>query len=115
MRVFLTIPAAAPVLMLVAVSALAEQNRPAITGISHMCVYASDPRASEHFYADILGGVKGTDPQDPNGARYYFSPAQFVEVLPLPADHTISRMACVAWNAADAAALLTYLRARGAE
>ena len=98
-----------------ALPAFAQQKPPAITGISHMCVYASDAQASNHFYADILGGVKGADPQDASGTRYYFSPTQFVEVLPLPADHSISRMACVAWNTADAAGLLKYLRARGVE
>ena len=75
-----------------------QQNRPAITGISHMCVYASDANASDHFYGHVLGGAKGPDPQNPNGTRYYFSPTQFVEVLPLPADHSISRMACVAYR-----------------
>jgi catechol 2,3-dioxygenase-like lactoylglutathione lyase family enzyme len=34
-------------------------------------------------------------------------------VLPLPAEHTISRMACVAYNTADASALRQYLLARG--
>jgi len=93
----------------------AAQQRPAITGISHMCVYASDAQASDHFYGHILGGVKGPDPQDANGTRYYFSPTQFVEVLPLPADHGISRMACVAYNTEDAAGLLRYLQGRGVE
>src|SRR3954471_2800755 len=78
--------------------AAAQQNRPAITGISHMCVYASDVKASEHFYAQILGAAKGSDPQDANGTRYYFSPTQFVEVLPLPAGATQSRMGCVAYD-----------------
>src|SRR3954467_2006825 len=93
----------------------AAQNRPAITGISHMCVYASDAKASEHFYAQILGAVKGPDPQDANGTRYYFSPTQFVEVFPLPAGATQSRMACVAYNTQDAGSLLQYLRAQGVE
>jgi catechol 2,3-dioxygenase-like lactoylglutathione lyase family enzyme len=97
----------------IAPPAFAQQNRPAITGISHMCVSASDAQASEHFYADTLGGVKGADPQDASGTRYYFNPTQFVEVLPLPADHSISRMACVAWNTADAGELLKYLGAHG--
>jgi catechol 2,3-dioxygenase-like lactoylglutathione lyase family enzyme len=59
--------------------------------------------------------VKGLDPQDANGTRYYFSPTQFVEVLPLPAEHTLSRMACVAYNTHDARSLLEYLRARGVD
>jgi catechol 2,3-dioxygenase-like lactoylglutathione lyase family enzyme len=92
----------------------AQQARPAITGISHMCVYAHDMAASDNFYAHILGATKTPDPQDPAGARYYFSPTQFVEVLPLPADHTLSRMACVAFNTPNAAALRTYLASHSA-
>jgi catechol 2,3-dioxygenase-like lactoylglutathione lyase family enzyme len=92
-------------------SAFGQQTRPAITGISHMCVFASDLKASEHFYADILGGARGTDPQNPAGTRYYFSPSQFVEVLPLPAEHTLSRMSCVAYNTSSAEGLRLYLKA----
>jgi catechol 2,3-dioxygenase-like lactoylglutathione lyase family enzyme len=98
-----------------AASSFGQPTRPAITGISHMCVYASDPAASDHFYAHILGASKGSDPQDPAGARYYFSPTQFVEVLPLPADHTMSRMACVAYSTVDASGLRAYLRGHGVE
>lgn len=90
-------------------------NRPAISGISHMCVYASDPAASDHFYGQILGAAKAPDPLDAKGTRYYFSPTQFVEVLPLPADHGLSRMACVGYNTQNAAALRDYLRGHGVE
>ena len=89
-----------------------QAARPAITGISHMCVYASDMNASDHFYGHVLGGVKGGDAVAADGVRYYFSPLQFVEVLPLPAQHTISRMACVAFQTADAKGLREYLRAQ---
>ena len=92
-------------------SAQAQPSRPAITGISHMCVYASDPAASEHFYAHILGAMKAPDPLDPTGTRFYFSPTQFVEVLPLPAGHGISRMACAAYNTEDATKLRSHLLA----
>jgi catechol 2,3-dioxygenase-like lactoylglutathione lyase family enzyme len=91
----------------------AAQTRPAITGISHMCVYASDPAASDRFYTHLLGAAKGPDPQSPNGTRYYLSASQFVEVLPLPADHTISRMNCVAFTTSNASALRDYLQSRG--
>ena len=93
-------------------SAFAQAARPPITGISHMCVYASDAAASDNFYGNILGGFKGADPQDPTGTRYYFSPTQFVEVLPLPPDHAISRMSCVAYTTPQAGNLLNYLRGR---
>jgi catechol 2,3-dioxygenase-like lactoylglutathione lyase family enzyme len=94
-------------------SADAQPARPQITGISHMCVYASDPAVSEHFYEHILGASKEPDPLDPAGTRYYFSPTQFIEVLPLPAEHSLSRMACVAYRTPDASALRAYLKMHG--
>ncbi len=93
--------------------AWAQPNRPAITGISHMTVYSADAKASEHFYSDILGAFKAPDPQDESGARYYFSPAQFVEVVPMGSRDSISRMARVAYSTVDATALSQYLRANG--
>ncbi|MEI9928592.1 MAG: VOC family protein [Sphingomonas sp.] len=87
--------------------------RPAITGISHLAVYSADAAASEHFYVAILGARKGTDPEDPEGVRYYFSPQQFVEVLPLPAGQGPSRLAHAAYNTADAIGLRAWLAARG--
>ena len=89
--------------------------RPAITGISHMTVYTSDAGAAEHFYAFSLGAMKGADPQDATGIRYYLSSTQFVEVLPLPAEHGISRMARVAYATGDAAGVRAYLAEHGAE
>jgi catechol 2,3-dioxygenase-like lactoylglutathione lyase family enzyme len=113
-RVFCSICFAAFLVLGVA-SVPAQKSSPAITGISHMCVYAADPAASEHFYAHILGAIKGSDPQNSAGTRYYFSATQFVEVLPLPADHAMSRMACVAYGTSDAAGLLASLRGHGIE
>lgn len=102
-------------LLVVTPLAVAQQGRPAITGISHMCVLSHDLAASDNFYGHILGATKGADLQDPAGVRYYFSSTQFIEVLPLPADYTISRMACVAYNTTDAKALRLYLTAHGVE
>jgi len=90
------------------------QKRPAITGISHMCVYAANMAASDHFYSHVIGAEKKPDPQNPAGTRYYLSPSQFVEVLPLPAEHSISRMNCVAFETADAAVLHAYMQAHAA-
>jgi len=90
------------------------QKRPAITGISHMCVYAADMAASDHFYDHVLGAVKGADPRNPAaGVIYSFSPTQFVEVLPLPAEHTLSRIHCVAFSTSDAVALHNYMLGQG--
>jgi catechol 2,3-dioxygenase-like lactoylglutathione lyase family enzyme len=93
--------------------ALAKDVRPAITGVSHLAVYSTDRAASEHFYTVILGAKKGADPETAAGVRYYFSPQQFVEVLPAPAHHGKSMLAHVAYNTVDASGLRAYLLARG--
>ena len=87
--------------------------RPLITGVSHLSVYTSDGAKAEHFYFHDLGAVKRPDPENPAGVRYYFSPIQFVEVLPLPATQTDSknRMDHVAFNTANAESLRQYLAA----
>lgn len=91
-----------------------ETDRPAISGISHLAVYATDMAASDHFYRVVLGGRKGADPEDPAGVRYYFSPRQFVEVLPAPKGHGPSMLAHVGYITGDVARLRTWLDAHGA-
>ena len=76
-----------------------------------MCVYAADMAASDHFYSHVIGAEKKPDPQNSAGTRYYLSATQFVEVIPLPAEHTISRMNCVAFDTDDAPRLHAYLKA----
>ncbi len=85
------------------------QERPKITGISHMAVYTSDPAAAEHFYREELGATKESDPEDLRGTVYRLSEQQFVEVLPLPAEHSITRLDHVAFETTDAEALHGYL------
>jgi len=82
-----------------------------------MCVYASDLTASDNFYGHILGAIKGPDPQNPAGSRYYLSPTQFIEVLPLPPEQqsSLSRMACVAYTTTNAEALHAYLKSKSVE
>jgi len=89
-------------------------DRPAITGISHIAVYAADTAAAEQFYAVKLGAEKRPDPEEPKGAIYRFSPQQYVEVLPLPAGEGINRLAHVAFSTGDAVKLHAYLAARHA-
>ncbi len=107
--------ALAAALGLALASAAAAQGpaRPPITGISHIAVYSADLAASDRFYVGKLGARKGADPQDPAGVRYYFSPIQFVEVLPLPPSQGPSRLAHVAYVTTDAVALRAYLAANG--
>jgi catechol 2,3-dioxygenase-like lactoylglutathione lyase family enzyme len=88
--------------------------RPPLASVSHIAVYAQDMAKSERFYVHDLGAVKWPDPEQPSGVRYYFSSTQYVEVLPLPpAERSINRLAHVAFNTPDAAAMRTYLAAHG--
>jgi catechol 2,3-dioxygenase-like lactoylglutathione lyase family enzyme len=96
-------------------SALAQTapERPKITGISHLAVYASDPVATEHYYKTVVGAVKEPDPENPKGVRYAVSATQFIEVLPLPAGAGINRLDHTAWNTTNAESMRKYLAARG--
>jgi catechol 2,3-dioxygenase-like lactoylglutathione lyase family enzyme len=88
--------------------------RPPIVSVSHLAVHAADPAKSEAFYVHGLGAVKGPDPETPKGARYYFSPTQFVEVLPLPPGAPkVDRLDHAAFNTADAEGLRLYLASKG--
>ena len=92
--------------------AAAAQVRPPITSVSHLSVYASDAAKTEHFYVHDLGAVKMPDPENAQGARYYFSPTQFVEVLPLPANSGLNRADHIAFNTADAEGMRRYLASK---
>jgi catechol 2,3-dioxygenase-like lactoylglutathione lyase family enzyme len=86
--------------------------RPKIAGVSHLSVYTSDAAKAETFYVHDLGATKGADPQNPAGVRFYFSPVQFVEVLPLPPNPPAnSRFDHAGYNTADAEAMRRYLAA----
>ena len=84
-------------------------NRPIIGGVSHLAVYSTDAVKTRDFYTRVLGAREGRDPEDPAGIRYYFSPSQFVEVLPAPAGHGPSMLAHVAYATGDAGGLRNWL------
>jgi len=91
-----------------------SQERPKITSVSHLSVYSADAAKTERFYVHDLGALKGADPQNPAGTRYYFNAVQFVEVLPLPAaGDPKSRFDHAGFNTADAEAMRKYLGAHG--
>jgi catechol 2,3-dioxygenase-like lactoylglutathione lyase family enzyme len=89
------------------------QERPKITGISHLSVYASDAVKAEQFYVHDLGAMKGSDPENPAGARYYFNAIQFVEVLPLPQGSSVNRFDHAGYNTVNTEAMRRYLGAHG--
>lgn len=97
----------------VAASAQNAPERPRITGISHIAVYASDRAATDHYYREIIGLAKEPDPENPEGTRYALSATQFVEVLPLPGSAGINRLDHTAWNTDNAEGLRRYMAAKG--
>jgi len=98
---------------LVHAEATSDSARPLITGVSHIAVYATDAAKSERFYVHDLGAVRGSDPENPHGVRYYFAPTQFVEVLPLPSGApSINRLDHVAFITTDAERLRSYLASK---
>ena len=111
LSLFLSLP---PFLAWCAFGQERPQERPRITSISHISVYTSDAVKTEHFYVHDLGGLKGPDPQNPSGVRYYFNVIQFVEVLPLPQGSTsVNRLDHIGYNTANAEGLRKYLEAHG--
>jgi catechol 2,3-dioxygenase-like lactoylglutathione lyase family enzyme len=86
-------------------------ERPKITGLSHLAVYTSNPEGTDHFYREVIGAVKLSDPENPQGVRYALSDTQFIEVLPLPAGAGINRLDHSAWNTDNAEQLRCYLTA----
>jgi catechol 2,3-dioxygenase-like lactoylglutathione lyase family enzyme len=97
----------------VATVALTAQERPKITGVSHLAVYTSDAAATDHYYRQVIGAAKQTDPENPKGVKYAFSTTQFVEVLPLPPNAGINRMDHAAFNTVNAEGMRKYLAAKG--
>jgi len=97
----------------VATVALTAQERPKITGVSHLAVYTSDASATDHYYRVVLGAAKQADPENPKGVKYAFSATQFIEVLPLPQGAGINRMDHAAFNTVNAEGMRKYLAAKG--
>lgn len=113
MRVNVMAGLAATGAVALAAGAQAQPARPSITSVSHLAVYAADPAKNETFYVHDLGAVKRPDPENPASARYYFSPIQFVEVMPLPAGSGINRLDHAAFNVSDAEGMRRYLISKG--
>ncbi|MBW8734413.1 MAG: VOC family protein [Asticcacaulis sp.] len=91
------------------VPAMAAPQRPPVTSVSHIAVYSADMAKSEAFYVHDLGATRRPDPENAAGVRYYVSPTQFVEVLPLPAGAGKNRLDHIAFATADAEAMRQYL------
>ncbi len=99
-------------LLLLSTSFVQSQQRPAITGIAFVRVYAENPKASEAFYGDLIGLERtGKD----GVARFAVNDLQWVEVAPLPNPAPHSRQAAVGLMTRNVAAMERYLRTKKIE
>ena len=96
-------------------AAHAAAARPAITGISNIGLYTTDPAATEHFFVFDIGASKAPDPGNRAGQRYYIDATQYAEVLPLPAGKTPADLDHTGYITTNAKALRAYLAAHGAK
>jgi hypothetical protein len=109
----------APVLALVVIFGFAPQftkaqDRPKITGVSHLAIYTTDSAKTEQFFVHDLGAVKRIDPEDPLGICYAFNSEQFVEVLAMPVGEAPkNRLDHAAFVTQDAEAMRVYLKRKG--
>jgi catechol 2,3-dioxygenase-like lactoylglutathione lyase family enzyme len=95
-------------------SSLAQaQNRPAITGISHVIFYADNIAPSREFYGTLLGWLPVPATSSAPGLRFYPNHAQYIELLPPPSPGQADRLDLVAFRTNDAERLRKHLAAKG--
>lgn len=91
----------------------ASVTRPAITGISHVTLYADDISKSRQFYVSLLGW----DPVPANdaspGIRFYANHAQYIELLSPPKQRLANRLDIIAFSTSNAEALRKFLGSNG--
>ncbi len=88
-------------------------ERPAITGISHVTLFADDFAKSQHFYADLVGWEQVPAGEAKPGVRFYANHAQYVELINPPIPGQLERLESVAFSTTDVEAMRGYLRANG--
>jgi catechol 2,3-dioxygenase-like lactoylglutathione lyase family enzyme len=87
--------------------------RPAITGISHLTLYADDLQKSQTFYSGLLGWE-----QVPAGApqpevRFYANHLQYIALKPAPSRGLANRFDSIGFSTSDAAQLRKFLEGHG--
>jgi catechol 2,3-dioxygenase-like lactoylglutathione lyase family enzyme len=91
----------------------ASSLRPAITGISHITLFADDIPKSKRFYAELLGWDQVPSNAAKPGVRFYANHSQYVEFVSPPSPGLADRLDLVAFSTSDAEALRKYLSTRG--
>ena len=98
---------------LLLVGAAGAQRPPAITGISHVSLYADDLTRSREFYGGLLGWQAAPASVPEAGQRFYANHAQYVELLPPPVAGEVHRYDRVAFATDDAEGLRRLLERKG--
>jgi catechol 2,3-dioxygenase-like lactoylglutathione lyase family enzyme len=91
----------------------AQSARPAITGISHVVLYADDLAKSQKFYSEVVGWEQQLAGVAKSGVRFYANHSQYVELVSPPQAGLEDRLKMVAFATADAEALRKYLGEHG--
>jgi catechol 2,3-dioxygenase-like lactoylglutathione lyase family enzyme len=94
-------------------SLASAQNRPVITGISHIIFYSDNIAQSREFYGTLLGWLPVPATSSAPGLRFYPNHAQYVELLPPPSPGQADRLDLVAFRTDDAERLREHLAAKG--
>jgi catechol 2,3-dioxygenase-like lactoylglutathione lyase family enzyme len=95
---------------------LAQQtsaSQPAITGISHVTLYADDIPKSREFYTSLLGWDPLPRAGAQSGVRFYANHLQYIELVSPPQPGLADRLDIVAFSTADAESLRKFLGAKG--
>jgi catechol 2,3-dioxygenase-like lactoylglutathione lyase family enzyme len=103
------------VLLLPGLAAVQDSSgmRPAITGISHITLYADDMPKSQQFYQSLLGWDMVPASKAASGVRFYADHAQYIELVSPPGSGVADRLAGVGFSTSDAEALRRFLGAHG--
>jgi catechol 2,3-dioxygenase-like lactoylglutathione lyase family enzyme len=98
--------------MIPGVAGAQQPTRPAITGISHLTLYADNIASSRQFYASLLHWEPVPASGVSSGLRFYANHTQYVELISPPAPNLANRLDHVGFSTTDAEALRQYLGAR---
>ncbi len=101
---------------MVSVFSLGQQSSPslpAITGISHLVLFADDIPKSKVFYGSLLGWEQVPATAAGSGVRFYANHLQYVELVSAPKPGMADRLDSVAFATSDAEALRQYVGAHG--
>ncbi len=88
-------------------------ERPSITGISHVALFADDIPKSETFYTSLLGWEQVPASGAKPGVRFYANHLQYVELLTPPERGLADRLDALFFSTSDAEAMRKYLAAHG--